>query len=180
MSGKKQKIIRKLAELHSVAQTEPWTPFVESIVAQMADRDDVRFFTNSRYQVNVTRFMIDPPFGKCFHLSIKTLDKAPYHDWRDYQRIKNELVGPEYEAVELYPAESRLVDTSNQYHLWCFLEFKFPFGYKKRDVSDAQEFMGLKYRQRKFENPPPDNKPCDPNDVLNSTYEEMYFGKKIG
>jgi hypothetical protein len=36
------------------------------------------------------------------------------HDWRDLQRIKNQLVGPECEAVELYPAESRKVDTANQ------------------------------------------------------------------
>jgi hypothetical protein len=53
------------------------------------------------------------------HLSIKRNDREPIHDWRVLQEIKNELVGAEAEAVELYPAESRLVDTANQYHLWC-------------------------------------------------------------
>lgn len=52
------------------------------------------------------------------HLSIKRIDKQPIHDWRHLQQIKNQLVGPENEGMELYPAESRVVDTANQYHLW--------------------------------------------------------------
>lgn len=39
------------------------------------------------------------------HLSIKRLSKGVVHDWRELQRIKNELTHPECEAVELYPAE---------------------------------------------------------------------------
>lgn len=54
------------------------------------------------------------------HLSFKRIDREPMHDWRLFQEIKNMIVGPEYEAVELYPAESRVVDTANQYHLWVF------------------------------------------------------------
>jgi len=176
MSGKKEKILRRM----SVAEKEPWTPFEEATPPRgFEDRTDIKFFVNSRYQVNVTKFMIDPPFGRCIHLSIKTRDKAPHHDWRDFQRIKNEIVGPEFEAVELYPAESRLVDTSNQYHLWCFLDFKFPFGYRNREVSDALNVGNLGYKQRPFENPPPDNKALDLERALTSKYEEMYFGRKV-
>jgi hypothetical protein len=38
--------------------------------------------------------------------------------------------------VELFPAESRLVDTANQYHLWVMAdaEYRFPFGYQRRLV----------------------------------------------
>lgn len=57
---------------------------------------------------------------KMVHLSIRRLDRRPVRDWRDLQRIKNQLLGPECEAVELFPAESRLVDEANQYHLWGF------------------------------------------------------------
>jgi hypothetical protein len=32
--------------------------------------------------------------------------------------IKNEIAGPEVEAFEIYPRESRLMDTANQYYLW--------------------------------------------------------------
>ena len=43
--------------------------------------------------------------GKCTYLSIKRKDKKAVHDWRHFQLIKNELVGEEIEAIELYPAE---------------------------------------------------------------------------
>ena len=74
------------------------------------------------------------------HVSIKTHDRKPISDWRDMQTIKNELIGEEYEAVELHPAESRLVDTANQYHLWVMEKSLdeggyFPFGFHNRLVS---------------------------------------------
>lgn len=46
-------------------------------------------------------------------------DGQPRHDWRDFQNIKNDLVGVDWEAIELYPAESRKMDPSNYYMLWC-------------------------------------------------------------
>lgn len=65
------------------------------------------------------------------HLSIKRIDKHPICDWRHMQRIKNELVGDEYEAVQLFPAESRVVDMANQYHLWCLPnKQQFPIGWE--------------------------------------------------
>lgn len=74
----------------------------------------------------------------CVHLSIHSNDRSHLRDWRDYQRLKNEILGEDWEAVELYPAESRLVDTSNQFHLFAFAPpFKFPFGYQTRAVVAA-------------------------------------------
>ena len=67
------------------------------------------------------------------HLSIRNQDRSAKHDWRDFQRIKNQLAGPEWEAVEIYPAESRLVDSANQYHLWCF-QFSLGIGFNQRMV----------------------------------------------
>ncbi len=54
------------------------------------------------------------------------------------------------EAVELYPAESRKVDTANQYWLWCFRSDKvrFPIGFQERAVTDVP--LG-KSVQRPFE-----------------------------
>lgn len=92
---------------------------------------------NDTYQVNVRRMKAaDEGAPDMVHLSIKRRDKAPVTDWRDKQAIKNQLVGPECEGVELYPAESRMVDTANQYHLWCIADptFRFPFGWQKRFV----------------------------------------------
>ena len=61
--------------------------------------------------------------GTMTYLSIKRLDKKSIHDWRHMQQIKNELVGKDYEAVEIYPNEKRLVDTANQYHLYQQVHF---------------------------------------------------------
>lgn len=52
------------------------------------------------------------------HLSIKRNDRHPIHDWRHLQQIKNDVCGPQREAVELYPASDRVNDGANQYHLW--------------------------------------------------------------
>ena len=88
-------------------------------------------FVNDIYRVQVRR---EPPIVQ---LSICRIDGEPCKDWRHFQQIKNELVGSEFEAVELFPAESRLVDMDNEYHLWVNTEtgFRFPFGYQRRHVA---------------------------------------------
>jgi len=53
-------------------------------------------------------------------LGISSFDGTARHDFRDMMAIKNQLCGSECEALELYPAESRLLDPSNYYSLWCF------------------------------------------------------------
>lgn len=62
--------------------------------------------------------------GRMIQLGISSHDGTARHDWRDFQAIKNQLAGPECEAFELYPAESRLLDPSNYYALWCFPDLK--------------------------------------------------------
>lgn len=93
-------------------------------------------FINDVYQVSRSRFvaMGDTPM---VHLSIRRLDREAVRDWRDVQQIKNELVGAECEGVELFPAESRLVDIANQFHYWFFEDpkIRFPFGFDVRLVS---------------------------------------------
>lgn len=112
-----------------------------------------RVFVNSIYQVNVRKNRpIQEGWPDMMHLSIKRRDKAVIHDWRDLQRIKNELVGPEYEAIELYPAEDRLVDSANQYHLWLFMDPKFRLnvGFKEgRLVTDKTDGTNTKQRPLK-------------------------------
>jgi hypothetical protein len=51
------------------------------------------------------------------------------------------------EAVELYPAESRRVDSANQYHVWAFPGQRLPFGFAERLV--AEDIPGV--TQRPFE-----------------------------
>jgi hypothetical protein len=112
-------------------------------------------FRNSRYQVTVYVGAPVEPFGEIAHLSFKVHDRQPWHDWRDMQRIKNELCGPECEAVEVFPAESRLVDSANQYHLFVFQSYTLPFGFRERLVGDADWQQS---KQRPF---PADARPAD-------------------
>lgn len=77
--------------------------------------------------------------GEYAILSISALDETARHDWRDFQQIKNLLLGEEWEALELYPAESRLKDPSNRYYLWCFPPSVVPWGFTDRLVLDMDE-----------------------------------------
>lgn len=78
-------------------------------------------YANDVYSVEVRR---PDPY---VHLSIVRHDGRQCQNWRELQQIKNEIVGPENEAVELFPAESRLIDTNNEYHLWVHSDPRFRF-----------------------------------------------------
>lgn len=76
------------------------------------------------------------------HLSIKLKSRDTIHDWRHMQSIKNEVAGPEREGFELYPRESRLVDTSNQYHIWVLPEdMDLPLGFNERVVGERGDMV---------------------------------------
>lgn len=140
---------------------KPWTTFEEAFYPSPEDYRVTatdKVMQNNLYEVTL-RYFQHPLFGDMCHLSVKRRDREIIHDWRDLQRIKSEILGPEVEAIELYPAESRLVDTANQYHLWAVLRGRWPLGYEERAVSEVQGTeIGDKARQRPF---PPDAKPAD-------------------
>ncbi len=100
-------------------------------------------------------FLLDHPV---WHLRIYRTDGGRIHDWCIIQSIKNEIVGPEYEAIELYPAQSRLMDEGNCYHLWVIApnegETKpptIPLGYRNgppQRLMLKQAFERLSPRER--------------------------------
>jgi hypothetical protein len=105
-------------------------------------------WANELYQVSVCETQ-SPVWGRMIHLAIKRNDKRPVRDWRHIQEIKNQLVGPECEGVELYPAESRVVDVANQFHVFALPDAaqRFPFGF---DVGFKSEVERAGSKQRKF------------------------------
>jgi hypothetical protein len=92
-------------------------------------------YENDEYKVVVKQDKLNAEgregtIGEIVWLSICRLDREPLHNWRDLQTIKNMLVGEECFGYEVYPAESQLVDTANQYHLWCLPNgTHLPFGF---------------------------------------------------
>lgn len=134
-----------------------WTPLTRVPVSLRIVELQPEFsecWRNDRYSVLVNRHA-PHTLGDgitMVHLSIKRLDQEVVHDWRHLQKIKSEIVGAECEAVELYPAESRLVDGANQFHLWCLAvpQHRWPFGFEgPRQVGDAQP--NTPWKQRKIE-----------------------------
>lgn len=124
---------------------ERWDPFEPATAGSPGDT--ALCYINNLYQVS-----IDTHESGWEHLSIVRRDRSATHDWRHLQRIKNELCGEEREAMELYPRESRLVDTNNQFHLWVSpAGTTIPVGYADRDISD-QPFGA--HKQRPFDEEP--------------------------
>lgn len=119
-------------------------PWDEARIRQVLEEEkNLPIWRNLDYQVAVRRTEVDNRRDgrpvHLVHLSIRRVDRKTIRDWRDLQRIKNQILGEDCEAVELFPAESRLVDNANQYHLWGFddPDFRFPFGFEERVVSDS-------------------------------------------
>jgi hypothetical protein len=106
---------------------------------------EAEVWQNDVYEVAVYRN------SEITHLSIKRRDRKPVTDWRDKQEIKNQLVGKENEGLELYPAESRLVDTANQFHLWVLTDPKktIPVGFNEGRVTCNGSFGKSQQRPRK-------------------------------
>lgn len=114
----------------------PWEPLRYSHTAENGGR----VYGNGRYTVTLHEMTADDdpnaPTMTVLGIHTRTRSTVGAHDWRHFQRIKNELTDPERWAVEVYPEESTLVDTANEYWLWVFpLGFPRGFGFHEREVS---------------------------------------------
>lgn len=90
-------------------------------------------FSNGLYAVLV-RYLDADRTGRV-HLAIRTpSNREP--PWRDLQRIKDELFGPERVAVQVCPPRSRLIDEADMYHLWVLPE-GHQLGFGLHDLDQA-------------------------------------------
>lgn len=100
-----------------------WEPLEHIPKEETTDtyRDDpsVEIWANGRYQVIVYN-QLSPGGLTIKHLSIHAHDRGPMRNWRHLQQMKNEACGEEWTGIEFFPPESRLTDTANEYHLFCF------------------------------------------------------------
>lgn len=118
------------------------------------------------FEVNATPLNFEEGFAGFVHLSIKRLDRSPIHDWRILQRLKNDTVGPDREAIEIYPAEDRLVDEANQFHLWVLPEgLRVPVGFLDRQVGGTERAAAIGARQRPWGDDAPPDLDAVPNAV---------------
>jgi len=156
VAEERRKLIEMWREAHPDAVAQPPSvhrPLVKMDDGVVDDRNRPERWFNDVYQVTVRIWTKDPVFGTyggMIQIGINAHDGTARHDWRDFQNIKNQIAGPECEAFELYPAESRLLDPSNYYTLWCFPGIKrIKVGNNEgRRVFDADEALAP---QRAFE-----------------------------
>lgn len=124
--------------------------FTEADVDNYLMREAVEgeFYLNDTYQVCKRTIAVPEGWPEMVWLSIKRRDRDPIHDWRELQEIKDQIVGAECEGVELYPADSRKVDSANQYHLYVLAdpEARWPFGFQDRAVNYDVSIAGSRQR----------------------------------
>ena len=91
-------------------------------------------YLNNRYSVQISDEATN--WGLVVHLWIRRHDGEMVRSWSDMQRIKNELMGNERVAVEVFPPVSQLVDNANIAHLWVMPDgFSLPFSLKRGVVT---------------------------------------------
>lgn len=78
-------------------------------------RDIRSSYANDLYSVLVRP--VQTVWGLVHHCGIRTVSHLE-PPWRDKQRIKNELFGPECTAIEVMPPAAELVDEADMYHIW--------------------------------------------------------------
>jgi hypothetical protein len=96
---------------------------------------------SSQYSVTKRFYEYDTVFGSrhgMIYLGISNVDQTARRDFRHFQAIKNQLAGEEWEGMEIYPAESRLVDPSNLFIIWCF-HVRLKVGPLRRTVVTAEK-----------------------------------------
>jgi len=117
---------------------------------------DDRLFRSATYEVRVRaltpgadRIAAPESMSDALWLIVARRDGRATVDWRHLQRIKSEVCGLEREGCELFPAESRLVDSHNVRHLWVLAEGEhFWFGWHSGRVITADSPT---WYQRPFE-----------------------------
>jgi hypothetical protein len=207
-SRKHQKALKRKTKLQEradkTARGPEWLPFAEVPLDKVlaaypeerreivrASMGDSKMYVNNKYQVTVKRIMDpDDPAQKkirALQMTINSIDLEPVHDWREIQRIKNAVAGEECEAVQLFPAESRLVDANNSTYLFCappcqdengevitdsetglWVWTRFPIGFQYRMVSETPA-PGCKQR------PWPKNyRPTNLTAITNKDVENMF------
>jgi hypothetical protein len=147
-------MVRKLTDADvEEASRITGTNYEEAREALQNELDACEYWINDLYQVAKRELRNAAGEVSAYHLNIRRRDGKPiFRDWRHFQWIKNQLVGDECEGLELYPAESRLNDTSNKYHLWVFADptYRIPFGMQDRDIVEHDDAKKPGHRQRRM------------------------------
>ena len=72
--------------------------------------------------------ILNTHWGWVDHLRVERHDGKDGIPWEVLQRIKNDILGKDTLAVEVYPPQDKVVNRSNTRHLWVMRDpFQFQF-----------------------------------------------------
>lgn len=105
---------------HREAPSLVWEPMRQHGTVRLGNGEEVEHWLNRWYTCSVRRYPSGFPIDDAPYAIVgwTHVSETAHHDWRDAQAIKNDVCGEEWEGLELYPSESRLVDPSNRFYLW--------------------------------------------------------------
>jgi len=86
---------------------------------ELLPREDGETYWRNAFYL-VMRKELEPERGLdgAVRLSMRREDGKAIREWKHIQRVKNEIVGPEREAVEIFPPQSMVTDMSHEHHLF--------------------------------------------------------------
>ncbi len=99
----------------------------EALSSPLAPKGIYKACCNQIYSVQFFRHKTK--WGNVVRLIIRRHDGKAGIPWPHRQRIKNELIGEDWTAIEVFPPENQVVDEANCYHLWVLpQQMTLPFG----------------------------------------------------
>jgi hypothetical protein len=139
---KKRKAPTPKKEWEPLTQTPDWA--VKAQHEQVMERARVTFpgvavdeipapdevWGSSQYTATV--HYLDDNRDGFIEVGIHNYHRTTHVPWRHIQQIKNEVFGPDREAVQLFPAEDRLLDSANEYWIYVYPTSEAPM--RKRGV----------------------------------------------
>lgn len=71
----------------------------------------------TKYTIQILE-VYTPKWGFTRHMKVKRSDGKSGISWDILQQLKNEYLGPDVMAVEIFPPEHEVVNDLNMRHLW--------------------------------------------------------------
>jgi hypothetical protein len=103
--------------------TSLWTEFEQVYPMGYDDKpielaEGESWWRNSFYLVFRKELQPEEGIEGPVRLSIRRNDGKAIREWKHLQRVKNEVVGAEREAVEIFPPQTMVVSMNHEHHLF--------------------------------------------------------------
>jgi hypothetical protein len=133
---------RLIKLVRPLSSDEEWTPFVQLPLDVIPEQREAGYNLQAVLANNLYKVMLRPIASAAFrdregqpmaimHMTVQTREeRQPAPTWEHLQRIKEEIMGPHVEAMELFPNAERDINIPDR-HLWCFPEgVMIPVGFE--------------------------------------------------